>query len=167
MAASSPQARGANNSTKRDQETNFTAPLDKSLHFVVKTSGMNTSSTEVKRIMTTENTKKPTTDHTNKPVSVPANNQKPQPARVFRQGAIAASVWQRQAATGFAYFDFSLSRSWKSTTSGKEGYSTNFFPQNCEAMAQVIQQASDWIIEQMAGPADTGKPVTPEARKAA
>ena len=45
--------------------------------------------------MTTENTKK-TTDNN---VKKPANPSKPQPAKVFREGAIAASVWHRQTGT--------------------------------------------------------------------
>jgi len=44
------------------------------------------------------------------------------PFKTFRQGAVAASVWRRQAPSGFEYFDFSVSRSWKATTTGKEGY---------------------------------------------
>jgi hypothetical protein len=112
--------------------------------------------------MTIENTKKTTKEDTKDPTNPP----KPQPAKVFRNGAIAASIWRRQTGTGFAYFDFSLSRSWKSTTSGKEGYSSNFFPQNEEALANVVRQASDWIVTQMV---DTGDPAQEPAgvRKAA
>jgi hypothetical protein len=82
---------------------------------------------------------------------VEPKSDKPKPIRVFRAGAIAASVWQRQTGTGLAYFDFSISRSWKSSTSGKEGYSANFFPQNADALTDVVRQASDWIVEQTAG----------------
>ena len=32
------------------------------------------------------------------------------PVHVIRKGAIAASIWQRQSPSGFAYHDFSLSR---------------------------------------------------------
>lgn len=105
--------------------------------------------------MTSENTKT-TADDTTKS----KNAEKPSPVRVFRKGAVAASVWQRQTGTGFAYYDFSLSRSWKSSASGKEGYSTSFFPQNAEPLTEVIRQAADWINEQMT---DAGEP----ARKSA
>jgi hypothetical protein len=113
--------------------------------------------------MTNETTKKATGDNTKRP-STP---EKPQPVKVVRNGAIAASIWRRQTGTGFAYFDFSLSRSWKSTTSGKEGYSSNFFPQNDEALADVIRQASDWIVTQMVEADDPAKEPAAGVRKAA
>ena len=116
--------------------------------------------------MTTDNLKQTTTNVTKTPANQ-SSDQKPKPLRTFRKGAIAASVWQRQTGTGFAYYDFSLSRSWKSTTSGKEGYSTNFFPQNGEALAEVIREAGDWIVEQMAGATDPAKETAPDIRRAA
>lgn len=70
------------------------------------------------------------------------------PEKVFRRGAIAASVWRRQAPSGFEYFDFSLSRAWKAKTTGREGYSLNFFSDNEGDLAQVIRQATSWISEQ-------------------
>jgi len=117
--------------------------------------------------MTTETAKKATEEKSARTPSVESDSEKPRPAQVFRHGAIAASVWQRQTGTGFAYFDFSLSRSWKSSTSGKEGYSINFFPQNAESLADVIQQASDWILEQMAGTENPAKAPAAEVRRAA
>jgi hypothetical protein len=36
------------------------------------------------------------------------------PVHVVGRGASGASIWKRQSPTGFAYYDFSLSRSWKS-----------------------------------------------------
>jgi hypothetical protein len=117
--------------------------------------------------MTTELTKKMTVDKVTKGASDPSPSEKPKPAQMFRNGAIAASVWARQTATGFAYFDFSLSRSWKSGTSGKEGYSTNFFPQNSEALVEVIQQACQWISERMAGSPDAAGAPVGETRRAA
>ena len=113
--------------------------------------------------MTTENTKKTTGDNTKRP----SNPEKPQPVKVIRNGAIAASIWCRQTGTGFAYFDFSLSRSWKSTSSGKEGYSSNFFPQNDEALADVIRQASDWIATQMVDTGDSAEESATDVRRAA
>ena len=62
------------------------------------------------------------------------------PFKTFRHGAVAASVWRRQAPSGFEYFDFSVSRSWKATTTGKEGYSPNFFVSNTPALV-MRQQA--------------------------
>lgn len=111
--------------------------------------------------MTTENTSNTTTDQTSESPSTESKSQRLQPERTFRSGAIAASVWQRQTATGSVYFDFSLSRSWKSSTTDKEGYSTSFFPRNAEALADVIQRASDWIIERMAGTTDPAESADP------
>ena len=69
-----------------------------------------------------------------------------EPVSVIRKGAIAASIWQRQSPSGFAYFDFSLSRSWKSKSTDKTGYSRNFFETNDADLVEVIQKASAWIM---------------------
>ena len=69
------------------------------------------------------------------------------PLKTFRVGAIAASVWQRQTPTGFEYLDFSLSRSWKLKSGEKEGYSTSFFHNNEDALIEVIEQATAFIVE--------------------
>ncbi|TWU21408.1 hypothetical protein [Bythopirellula polymerisocia] len=72
------------------------------------------------------------------------------PVHTVRKGAIAANIWLRQSQTGFVYYDYSISRSWKSTNAGKEGYSQNFFPDNKMQLLQVVAEASDWIAEKMA-----------------
>ena len=72
------------------------------------------------------------------------------PVKTVRHGAIAASIWKRQATSGFEYFDFTLSRSWKTTSTGKEGYSSSFFVRNADALHAVIQEAADWIESQQA-----------------
>ena len=72
------------------------------------------------------------------------------PVHVVRKGAIAASIWRRQSPSGFAYFDFSVSRSWKSMSSDKMGYSRNFFETNLEELLEVITMAADWIVERKA-----------------
>ena len=68
-----------------------------------------------------------------------------QPAKIIRHGSIAASIWKRQAPSGFEYYDFSLSRSWKSQTTDREGYSPNFFSRNEDELKQTISEASAWI----------------------
>ncbi len=79
------------------------------------------------------------------------NSKKGQkPVHTIRYGAIAANIWQRQSQTGFTYFDFSVSRSWKSTNAGREGYSQNYFHDNSEQLIQCIEGASEWIAEKMA-----------------
>ena len=72
------------------------------------------------------------------------------PVKTVRRGAIAASIWKRQATSGFEYFDFTVSRSWKTSSTGKEGYSSSFFVRNAEELQAVIQEATDWIESQQA-----------------
>ncbi|QDT52787.1 hypothetical protein Pan44_07990 [Caulifigura coniformis] len=69
-----------------------------------------------------------------------------EPAKVIRQGAIAASIWKRQSPSGFAYYDFTISRSWKTQT-GKTGYSRSFFGANQEALLHVVTETTKWIAE--------------------
>ena len=64
--------------------------------------------------------------------------------KTFRHGAIAANVFQRVAAGGFEYLDFSLSRAWKTSTK-KEGYSQQFFAKNRNALHAAIDEACDFI----------------------
>ena len=78
-----------------------------------------------------------------KPTSTADANQKP--LETFREGAVAASVWSRQSSTGHKYLEFSLSRSWKSKSGDKEGYSQNFFENNEEAIVKVITDACRFI----------------------
>ena len=71
-------------------------------------------------------------------------------AHTVRDGAIAANIWRRQSQTGFPYYEFSLSRSYKSMSSGKTGYRDNFFSKNEAQLVNVIEQASKWIAEREA-----------------
>lgn len=72
------------------------------------------------------------------------------PETTIRRGAVAASIWKRQAPSGFEYFDFSLSRAWKAKSSGRDGYSMNFFSDNEGALGEVIHEAASWIAEKQA-----------------
>ncbi len=78
----------------------------------------------------------------------PASTRNQTPVKVFRVGAIAASIWKRQTSTGFEYLDFSLSRSWKLKNGEREGYSQNFFDNNEEALFDVINLACRYIREE-------------------
>ncbi len=71
------------------------------------------------------------------------------PVQTFREGAVGASVWLKQSNTGFWYYDFSLSRSWKSMSTGKDGYSSNFFDRNRENLKAVIDQCCDYIEDKI------------------
>lgn len=67
------------------------------------------------------------------------------PVHTIREGSVAASIWRRQSPSGYAYYDFSLTRSWQSLSSGNTGYSKNFFARNQPELVKVIEQASQWI----------------------
>lgn len=68
-----------------------------------------------------------------------------EPVHTVREGAVAASIWLRQSPAGYPYFDFSLSRSWKSMSTEKTGYSKNFFSRNTPELLSVIERAAAWI----------------------
>lgn len=72
------------------------------------------------------------------------------PAKVIREGAIAASIWKRQDSNGFEYYNFTLSRSWKAQSTGREGYSPNFFARNATELENVVREAASWITGQQA-----------------
>jgi hypothetical protein len=88
-----------------------------------------------------------TEEHASKQKKAPSEGNV-KPAHVVRRGAIAASIWLRQSNAGYGYYDFSLSRSYKSLNTAKEGYSTNFFGRNQEELKAVIEGASTWIAAQ-------------------
>lgn len=72
-------------------------------------------------------------------------NEGQQPEKVIRHGAVAASIWRRMSPSGFAYFDFSLSRSWKSLSTARTGYSNNFFAQHQPELQKTVEEACAWI----------------------
>jgi hypothetical protein len=69
------------------------------------------------------------------------------PIHVIREGTVAATISKRQSPSGYSYYDYSLSRSWKSLSSGKTGYSKNFFSRNQHDLFMVIEKATKWISE--------------------
>lgn len=79
------------------------------------------------------------------------------PVKTIRHGAVAASIWKRQAPSGFEYYDFSLSRSWKTNSTGREGYSPNFFAGNIEELHATIAEAASWIACQQASTLASGQ----------
>lgn len=79
------------------------------------------------------------------------------PVHTVREGAVAASIWLRQSPSGFPYYDFSLSRSWKSMSTGKTGYSKNFFGRHKAELVAVIERVTEEMAkleaaQQMHGP---------------
>jgi hypothetical protein len=71
-----------------------------------------------------------------------------EPVHTIRVGAVSASIWRRQSTSGFAYYDFSLSRSWQSMSTNKTGHSKSFFTRSCAELLEVIKKACAWIKEQ-------------------
>ena len=69
------------------------------------------------------------------------------PVHTIREGAVSASIWHRQSPAGYAYYDFSLGRSWKSMSSGTTGHSRNFFERNQAELMAVIEKACRWIAD--------------------
>lgn len=64
------------------------------------------------------------------------------PLKIFRQGAIAASVWQRTSKNGL-FYEYTLSRSY---LRGEDScYSQCYRGYNEVAMTQVIRDASAYI----------------------
>lgn len=76
-----------------------------------------------------------------------------EPVHTIREGAVGASIWKRQSLSGYAYYDFSLSRSWKSMSSSKTGYSKNFFARNGDEVKRVVEKACEWITQHEASAA--------------
>ena len=72
------------------------------------------------------------------------------PEKVIRHGAIAASIWLRTADSGYQYYDYTLSRSWKS--GNKQGYKTTFFHSNEHHLTAVVEEATAWIQQQIITP---------------
>jgi len=69
------------------------------------------------------------------------------PVHTIREGSVAASIWRRQSPSGYAYYDFSLARSWQSLSTGSAGSSRNFFARNREELVKVVDAATQWIAE--------------------
>jgi hypothetical protein len=67
------------------------------------------------------------------------------PIHTINEGSVAALIWRRQSPSGYAYYDFSLMRSWQSLSSGNIGCSKNFFAHNQSELVSVIHQATQWI----------------------
>ncbi len=70
-----------------------------------------------------------------------------EPVHTIREGAVEASIWQRQSTSGYAYLDFSLSRTWLSMSSKKSAFSKSFFTRNQPELLRVIEKACAWIKE--------------------
>ena len=84
----------------------------------------------------------------------------------IREGAIAANVFRGNTPDGHTYLYFELSRSWKSLSGNREGYSKKFYDRNSEALQRVVAEASNWI-EQHPEAADGEPLASPDLHAAA
>jgi hypothetical protein len=64
-----------------------------------------------------------------------------------RDGALGANIFRGNTADGHTYLYFELSRSWKSQSGTREGYSKKYYPRNVEAICNVAELAARWIEE--------------------
>ena len=93
------------------------------------------------------------------------NNGKQVAVHTIRCGEVTASIYLRQSNAGFAYYDFSLGRCWKSMGTGKESHGSTFFVKNEQDLVQAIREASEWLREKMqaATPTDGANELHPDA----
>ncbi len=78
----------------------------------------------------------------NKPTPKTKKTPKKQPTATVREGAIGANIFCSQSPDGYQYHYFLMSRSWKSTAQGREGYSDRYFPRNAEGIGRVARLAA-------------------------
>ena len=84
----------------------------------------------------------------------------------IREGAIGANIFRGNTPDGHCYLYFELSRSWKSQSSNREGYSKKFYDRNEQALMNVVKQACQWIEqhpEAADGPVAESKDTTLQA----
>ncbi len=79
--------------------------------------------------------KRPTTDDCLKPVHIIAS------------GSLVASIYLRQAPSGYAYYAYNLKRTYQSLTTRNQIHSTDFFSENESDIVSVVTEASHWIAK--------------------
>jgi hypothetical protein len=70
-----------------------------------------------------------------------------QPVHTIQCGDVVAAIHLRQSNCGLQYYDFTLTRTWKSLASGKQARAVTFFENNQKDLCQAITEASTWIRE--------------------
>jgi hypothetical protein len=76
------------------------------------------------------------------------NEDGQKPVHVISVGSLVASVYLRQAPSGYAYYAYHIKRSYRSLTTGSQIHSTDFFAENRSDLLAVITQASLWIVNE-------------------
>lgn len=77
-----------------------------------------------------------------------SNDESHKPVHVVTVGTLVACIHLRQAPSGYAYYAYSIKRSYRSLTSGSQIHSTDFFAENKSDLIAVITQASLWIAKE-------------------
>jgi len=66
------------------------------------------------------------------------------PIQTFREGAVGASVWLREAQKG-PFYEVTFSRSYKNDRTGASGYSQAFPDRLLPTLIRVAERAQAWI----------------------
>lgn len=77
-----------------------------------------------------------------------ASDDGQKPVHVITVGGLVASIYLRQAPSGYAYYAYSIKRSYRSLTTNNQIYSTDFFAENRSDLTTCISQASIWIANE-------------------
>ena len=77
-----------------------------------------------------------------------ANEDGQKPVHTINVGSLVASIYLRQAPSGYAYFAYNIKRTYRSLTTNNQIYSTDFFSENRSDIIAVITQASLWITKE-------------------
>jgi len=62
--------------------------------------------------------------------------------RDIEDKAVAANIYIGQSADGMVSHYYRFSRSWKTLSTGKQGYSDRFYPRNANAVGRVAELAA-------------------------
>ncbi|MGB7732641.1 MAG: hypothetical protein WBL72_03010, partial [Thermoguttaceae bacterium] len=67
------------------------------------------------------------------------------PIKVLVFGEITASVFEKQSLTGYRFYDYELTRTWKSMSTKKEAHGSTFFERNLDDIVTAARAASACI----------------------
>jgi len=78
--------------------------------------------------------------------------QKIMPEHTIRCGNTIATIHQRSSHTGYVYWDYSLSRTWRSRSTTNDLFGDSFFIDNQDDLVEVIGKACEWIRNKVLSP---------------
>jgi hypothetical protein len=74
------------------------------------------------------------------------------PVHVISVGSLTASIYLRQAPSGYGYYAYNIKRMYRSLTTGNQIHSTDFFADSKADLIAVATQASQWIASESERP---------------